>query len=249
MPAATGWPRRRRRSACSRSSRRPRATLGGDLRAHAAWRATRSRPRVTCTHVFAAAQAALLAELGGTTPGRALAIGATGDASAAASLEAGAGLVLGHEGRRLGAALQVQLREDRADVVLDGLVREEDLGRDLLVGLALRDQQQDLLLLRGQLGQLVGVGAGGDAAHPLEHLLGDRRVEQRFAAADRLERRDEVARPDLLEQVAAGAGDDGREHGLLVGIAGEHHDAGLGMLGADLAARLDARSRRAGARP
>ena len=47
----------------------------------------------------------------------------------------------------LRAALKVELREDGADVVLDRLVGQEDLGRDLLVGLALGDEQQDLLLL------------------------------------------------------------------------------------------------------
>ena len=52
--------------------------------------------------------------------------------------------VLGDERGRLGAPLEVELREDRADVVLDRLVRQEDLGRDLLVRLALGDEQQDL---------------------------------------------------------------------------------------------------------
>ena len=94
----------------------------------------------------------------------------------------------------------------------------------------------------GQLRELVGVRAGRDAPDALEDLLGDRRVEQRLAPPDRLQRGDEVPRADLLEQVAAGAGDDRREHGLLVGIAGQHHDAGVGQLRADLAAGLDARA-------
>ena len=80
-------------------------------------------------------------------------------------------------------------------------------------------------------------------------LAGDGRVEQRFAAADGLERRDQVARPDLLEQVPAGTGDDGRQDRLLIGVAGQHHDPRLGHLGSDLAAGLDRPSRPAAARP
>src|SRR5450759_498322 len=78
---------------------------------------------------------------------------------------------LGYESRGLGAPLEVQLGQDRADVVLDGLVREEDLGRDLLVRLSLGHQQEDLLLLLGERGQLVRERARRDAAHPFEHLL------------------------------------------------------------------------------
>src|SRR2546422_9017180 len=60
-----------------------------------------------------------------------------------------------HVGGSLRASLQVELAKDRADVVLDRLVGQEYLGRDLLVRLALRDQEQDLLLLGRQLGELV----------------------------------------------------------------------------------------------
>ena len=150
-------------------------------------------------------------------------------------------LVLRHERRRLGPTLEVELREDRAHVVLDRLVGQEDLGGDLLVRLALGDQHQDLPLLGGQLGELIVRPAGGDATHALEHLLRDGRIEQRLAATDRLERGDEVSRADLLEEVPGRAGDDRREHGLLVGVRGEHDHARLGQLGTDLATRLDAR--------
>ena len=50
---------------------------------------------------------------------------------------------------------------------------------------------------------------------------------------------DQVAAADLLQQVAAGAGDDRRQHRLLVRVAGQHHDARLRAGGADLAAGLD----------
>lgn len=47
----------------------------------------------------------------------------------------------------LGSPLEVQLGQDRADVVLHRLVGQEDVHRDLLVRLSLGDEQQDLLLL------------------------------------------------------------------------------------------------------
>ena len=65
-------------------------------------------------------------------------------------------VMLGDEGRGLRAALKVQLREDAADVVLDRLVGQEDLGCDLLVRLALGDEEQDLPFLRREVGELVG---------------------------------------------------------------------------------------------
>src|SRR3990170_5853562 len=55
-----------------------------------------------------------------------------------------------------------------------------------------------------------------------------------------MQRCDEVLAPGLLEQVAAGAGDDGSEHGFIIGVRGEHQDFRVGALGADLAAGLDA---------
>ena len=58
-----------------------------------------------------------------------------------------ASVQLRHVRGRLGAALEVELREDRADVVLHGLVGQEDIGGDLLVRLALGDKEEDLLLL------------------------------------------------------------------------------------------------------
>src|SRR5215207_4230896 len=46
----------------------------------------------------------------------------------------------GHVRGGLRSSLEVELGEDRADVVLDGLVRKEHVGGDLLVGLALGDE-------------------------------------------------------------------------------------------------------------
>ena len=84
--------------------------------------------------------------------------------------------------------------------------------------------------------------AGGDPADPLEDLLGDGRVEQRLAASDRLEGRDEIARADLLQEVARApatiadrtASSSGYDVSITTRVSGQ--------LGADLAAGLDARA-------
>ena len=99
---------------------------------------------------------------------------------------------------------------------------------------------QDLAFLRRQFGQLVRRAAARRCADPLQNLLGHRWIEERFAARDRLQRRDEVAAADLLQKVPGSAGDDGGQDGLLVRVAGQHHDARLGSCGPDFAAGLDA---------
>src|SRR5215208_2169530 len=86
--------------------------------------------------------------------------------------------VLRHERRRLCPTFEIQLREDRAHVVLYGLVRQEDLRSDLLVRLAFRDEEQDLALLGCEPGELVLHLPAGDLPHPLQDALGDRRIEQ-----------------------------------------------------------------------
>ena len=55
--------------------------------------------------------------------------------------------VLRDERGGLRAPLEVELGQDGADVVLHGLVGEEDDSGDLLVRLALGDEKEDLLLL------------------------------------------------------------------------------------------------------
>src|ERR1035437_1431443 len=53
--------------------------------------------------------------------------------SSARDLSAALHAMAGYEGSGLCATLEVQLREDRADVVLDRLVGQEDFRRDFLV--------------------------------------------------------------------------------------------------------------------
>src|SRR6266536_4732878 len=126
--------------------------------------------------------------------------------------------VLGDERGGLGPALQVQLRQDRGYVVLHGLVREEDVRRDLLVCLSLGNQEQDLLLLSGQLGELVRVRTRCDPPDTIEDLLRDGWIQEGLTPPDGLQGGDEVTRPDLLQQVAGSPGDDCPEDRLLVRI-------------------------------
>ena len=51
----------------------------------------------------------------------------------------------------LGAVGDLELREDRRDVVADGLLAEEELGGDLCVRPPLGEQLQDLELSVGEL--------------------------------------------------------------------------------------------------
>src|SRR5262249_22515942 len=67
-----------------------------------------------------------------------------------------------------------------------------------------------------------------------------RRVEQAVALTHRTDRPDQVAAPDLLQDVAAGAGHDRGEQGFVVRKRGQHEYLGLGPLRSDLARRLDA---------
>ena len=95
---------------------------------------------------------------------------------------------------------------------------------DLGVGETARDEHEDLALARGQLVQ-PGGGCGGRrvvADVGLDQPPGDRRGEQRVASRDRVDRGQQVLRRDVLEQEAAGAGDERVEHVLVEVEGGEH---------------------------
>src|SRR5581483_1415650 len=75
----------------------------------------------------------------------------------------------------LGAAFHAELGEQRRDVVLDGLLGQEDALADLPVGQAFADQLEDLALLVGQVRQRVAFA--GLVAEPGHQLAGGARVE------------------------------------------------------------------------
>src|SRR5690348_10422981 len=66
--------------------------------------------------------------------------------------------------RDLDPGADVELVEEVADVALDGLGAEVELGGDLGVGAAVDDQLGDLELARGQRGEPGPVGAAGARA-------------------------------------------------------------------------------------
>jgi len=134
------------------------------------------------------------------------------------------------ECRRLGSALEIQLRQDRADVVLDRLVGQEDFGRDLLVGHALGDEREDLPFLGRQPSQLVILA--DRARRQLELTAGlDRQLL--VAARERdhvtvLEHGRAAARGEPLKQSA-----DAMRAVVRRRLAGVAHDADQLVLGAD----------------
>ena len=77
-------------------------------------------------------------------------------------------------------------------------------------------------------------------AQPVEHARRDRRDRAATRRRRRAGRLDDVGAPDLLEQVAGGAGHDRLEQRLVVGERREHEALDLRVLRPDLAAHLDA---------
>ena len=109
---------------------------------------------------------------------------------------------------------------------------------DLLVGVRLGDELDDLLLARGQ--QLAAQDvAGARALDVLAHQRADAAgVEERLAAHRGAAGLDEVAVDGALEHVAGGADLDRLEEVLLVVVHREHQHAHLGLAVRDLARRL-----------
>ena len=107
----------------------------------------------------------------------------------------------------LGAVSGAQFGEQVGDVGLDGLDAEDEFAGDLRVRQAARHQAQYLLLAFGELvlvqpGRLLLL-----LGHVGESQRADRLGEQqRLAARDRADRRDDVVRGSALEQEARGAG-------------------------------------------
>jgi hypothetical protein len=94
--------------------------------------------------------------------------------------------------------------------------------------------------LLGQHLESIAAVAAGRLAEAGERLVHHRRVEQRLAPRDRLERLDQVVRADLLEDVAGRAGGDGVHEQIVVGVGGQDDDPRVGQGGDDVAGGLDA---------
>ena len=83
-------------------------------------------------------------------------------------------------------------------------------------------------------------GRGGRGTHVLQHLARDMRRDQRLADCRRLEPLHQLLDRRVLEQVAAGAGEDRVHHVLLLVRDREHDHARERRVAADVPRRLDA---------
>src|SRR5215469_8885242 len=146
----------------------------------------------------------------------------------------------GQIGGGLGPAAHLQLGEDGRDVVLDRLLGQLQPGADLAVGVSLRDQRQDALLLGRQAGKALVAPQVLALAQALEHGGGAGGVEQALSLTDRADGPDQVAAADLLQDVTTGASHDGSKEGLVICERGEHQYLRVRSLRSDLARRLDA---------
>src|SRR5579863_9623765 len=93
------------------------------------------------------------ADTGRATPSPAARGRTTGDAIPAAGRSSGQAPLGGPPGE-LVARGELELAQHRGHVALDGLDRDVQLAGDLLVGVALGDQPEDLALPAGQLVEL-----------------------------------------------------------------------------------------------
>src|SRR6476661_6654021 len=141
---------------------------------------------------------------------------------------ASANEILGVDARCLSASRYVQLLENIAEIVLDGLLAQLQGGCDFLVGLARRYQRENPALL---LGQLVALARRrddrGHGAHAVEDDAGRERIENRMALRHRLYGVDQDLAADLLEQVSPRAREDGGEDRLVVMVGGQKQHANL----------------------
>ncbi len=141
------------------------------------------------------------------------------------------------EGRGLGAAAHPELRQQVADVVLHGLLGQEELLADLTVRESLRDEIQDPSFLAGE-----GVeGILDRRAEAVEHLGDDITLEQGLPRRGPTDRVDELGAPDLLEQVARCPGQHRCHERIVVRMTGEHETCDVRVRGAEIAADGDAR--------
>src|SRR5204862_2444791 len=87
------------------------------------------------------------------------------------------------EDRRLDAVFDLELHQDVRDVVLDRLRADRELGGDLGVVLAVRDQLQHLDLPVGELtsDRLCGLRRRRRGAYALQYLRRDRGGDQGFS--------------------------------------------------------------------
>src|SRR5437763_4698277 len=140
--------------------------------------------------------------------------------------------------------VQMELVEDVPDVVLHGVLGDEQLVGDVLVVESLGHQPQDLELAVGELRRdaLRVPATWAQCGELREQLRGHGRRDPGLPRPHRADGVGDLFDRDLLEEVAGGARLDGLvEVGFLVGHR-EHEDLHVGELLADLLGGLDPRA-------
>jgi hypothetical protein len=117
---------------------------------------------------------------------------------------------------------------------LDRLLADAEPPRDLLVLEPRADEREHLALTFGELGR------GSALASCAEHRAGRFRGERRLAARRSADRRHELVRLRVLEQVADGAGVERLQDALPVRERREDDDGGFCRLAEEPTGRLDA---------
>src|SRR6202163_2822597 len=150
--------------------------------------------------------------------------------------------VLGRPDGGLRPRAEIQLAENVRNMMLDRLVRQEQVGGDLLVRLAVGRQAQNPFFLVRERGAGHLVGAGGHLPDPFQDLARHLRIEQRAALRDGDHGIDQAGFVDLLQEISRGAGHDGFVHGIFVGVGRQHDDFAAEIATQDLATSVDATS-------
>src|SRR5829696_6471286 len=116
--------------------------------------------------------------------------------------------------RRLGPPLHAELGEQAGDIVLHGLLRQEQPLPNLPVGASVSDQIENFTLPRGQAaGHRISLNG---IPEPIEQLLSHRRIQQRPPRRDLPNALHQTVATDLLEQITRRAGHHRSKQRLIV---------------------------------
>ena len=107
--------------------------------------------------------------------------------------------MLGGKRRGLAPATEAELVQDPADVVAGGILADDELGRDFLIGETLCDQGQHLPLPPGQESRLSVMLFGRQLPKSVQHFGGNGGVQQRLPAGGRAYGGHELRATSVLE--------------------------------------------------
>jgi hypothetical protein len=142
----------------------------------------------------------------------------------------------------LGAVVGVQFGEDVGDVVADGSFAEEQLGGDLVVSAAARDQLKYFVFAGREVRKrLAGCSAGvwRCAVDEVEESLRGAWTEDGLSASDAVDDSGDLVVVVVFEEVAVGAGADGGVDEVVFVEHAEDYYSDVGVGGGDLAGGFD----------